>query len=127
MEALQDIHAGLNNAYVLFSFFLGIYATVIAGRNILISGNFWGAMWVITGLAAAILVVTIILTVLGDTPKRGLTYYLYAIYFVISLPGLYATLQGSDNRRAALWYGVVNFFNAAAAYRAGALLVTPWE
>lgn len=125
-EALQNLHAGLNNAYVIFCVILGIYAAVLAGRNERLSGNFWGAMWTNTALAAVVFAVTLILTILGETPKRRV-YYLYAIYFVISLPGLYAALQGDDNRRAALWFGVVALFNAGAAYRAGSVLVEPWQ
>lgn len=125
-QALQDFHAGLNNAYTIFCLFLGIYAAWLAARNVPISGNFWGSMWVNTALAAAVLVVTLILTAMGSTPERGV-YYLYALYFVISLPGLYAALGGEDNRRAALWFAAVALFNAGAAYRAGSVLVIPWS
>jgi hypothetical protein len=125
-QALQDFHSGLSNAYVIFCFLLGIYAVTLAGRNLPLSGNFWGAMWTNTALAALVLVVTLALTLLGEIPKRRV-YYLYAIYFVISLPGLYAALQGEDNRRAALWFGAVALFNAGAAYRAGTVLVDSWQ
>ncbi|NDJ85466.1 MAG: hypothetical protein GYB66_06240 [Chloroflexi bacterium] len=125
-QVLQDLHAGLNNAYILFSFLLGIYAAVIAGRNIPISGNFWGAMWMNTGLAALVFVVLLVLAILGENPKR-FVYYLYALYFVISLPGLYAALGGEDNRRSALWFSAVSLFNAGAAYRSVTVLIEPWE
>ncbi len=127
MEAVfQNLHNGLNNAYIIFCFLLGIYAAWMGARNVALSGNFWGAMWTNTGLAAVVLVVTLILTVLGETPQRRV-YYLYAIYFVISLPGLYAALQGDDNRRAAIWFAAVALFNAGAAYRAGTTLILPWQ
>ena len=125
-QELQDLHAGLNNAYIIFCMLLGIYAVILAARTLPLSGNFWGAMWVNTGLAAGVLVVVLLLWLSGLTPKRGV-YYLYAIYFVISLPGLFATLDGADNRRAALWFGAVAFFNAGAAYRAGEVLILPWQ
>lgn len=123
---LQDIHSGLNNAYVLFAFLLGVYAAFLAARNVPISGNFWGAMWTCTLLAALVLLVTIALAFFGVNPKRGV-YYLYAIWFVISLPGTYAILRGGDDRRAALLFAAWSLFNAGAAYRAGAFLVEPWH
>jgi hypothetical protein len=125
-DALKSLHEGLNNAYVIFGFILGTYAAYLAGRNLPISGNFWGAMWTNTGLAAAVLGVALILAALGVTAHR-VVYYLYAVYFVISLPGLFAALRGNDDRRAALFFGVVAYFNAAAAYRAGSLLAVPWR
>jgi hypothetical protein len=135
---METVFEGLNNAYILFSFLLGLYAAVIAGRNVPISGDFWGAMWINTGLAATILLVALILTAQGLRPV-GVdpdhtdqiiyrdVYYLYAIYFVISLPGVFAIMHGGDNRRAALFFAAVALFNSAAAYRAVHWLLTGWE
>lgn len=120
-DGLLILHDGLSNAYILFCTMLGVYAAILAGQGEPLSGNFWGAMWINTGLAAVIFVVALTLVALGESAARSV-YYLYMIYFVISLPGLYAILQGNDNRIAALSYGIVAFFNAAAAYRATDLL-----
>lgn len=125
-EFLPDLHAGLNNAYILFSGFLGIYAAWLAGRGRPLSGNFWGAMWTNTGLAGAVLAVALVMYVMGIEANRGV-YYLYALYFVISLPGLLSLLEDSDTRRAALLFAVVALFNSAAAYRAGEYLLKPWQ
>jgi hypothetical protein len=125
-EALQALHSGFNTAYILFSFALGIYATILAGRNHPLSGNFWGAMWMNTALAGGVFLVAIMLFVAGSEARR-FVYYLYALYFLISLPGLFAILQGNDNQRAALAFGIVSLFNSAAAYRAGEFLVLPWQ
>lgn len=135
---METILQALNNAYILFSLILGFYAAIIAGRNVNISGQFWGAMWTNTGLAAMILVVAIILTLQGLRPYGPnpndpnlqmvrTVYYLYAIYFIISLPGIFAITRGNDKRSAALFYAGVAFFNAAAAHRALNVLVTSWE
>jgi hypothetical protein len=135
---MDAIFQALNNAYILFSIILGIYAAVLAGRNEGISGNFWGTLWTNTALAAMILIVAIVLTLMGKRPvgvdpdntdniiERDV-YYLYAIYFVISLPGTHSLMAGNDNRRTALIYGGVALFNAAAAYRAVYWLLTGWE
>ncbi|MBI5927939.1 MAG: hypothetical protein HY862_01410 [Chloroflexi bacterium] len=128
MEAtLQNLHEGLNNAYIMFCFLLGIYAAWLGGTNKPLSGNYWGAMWIDTMLAVMVLVVAILLSISGVNPKRVITYYLYAVYFVISMPGLFAAMQGSDSRRAAYFFGILGVFNAAAAYRAETVLVLPWH
>lgn len=135
---MEAVFEGLNNAYILFSLILGIYAATLAGRNVPISGEFWGSMWTNTGLAAMILIVALLMTLQGRRPvginpdateqeiQRDV-YYLYAIYFVISLPGVYTLSGGADNRNSALLYGGVALFNAAAAYRAVYWLLTGWE
>lgn len=134
MESMFDI---FNNAYVLFCFLVGVYAAYLAAQNIPLSGNFWGVVSINTGLAAAVLVIAIILTLQGKTPHgpnpngdgdaERSVYYLYAIYFVISLPGLFAIMRGNDNRNAGIFFAVVAFFNSAAAYRAGLLLAETWK
>lgn len=126
IEALKSMHESLNNAYILFCFALGVYAAVLGGRNVPLSGNFWGAMWTNTILAAIVLVVALILLVQGVESERRV-YYLYAVYFVISLPGVFSIMKGNDNRRAAIFFSVVAFFNSGAAYRAGTELVKPWQ
>jgi ABC-type spermidine/putrescine transport system permease subunit II len=124
-SALETLHEATNNAYILFSFALGVWAAFIGAQNVPISGNFWGAMWTNTILAGLVLGVAIILFVLGIEAKRGV-YYLYGIYFVISLPGVFTIMKGNDNRRAAIFFAIVALFNSAAAYRAGTELVKPW-
>jgi hypothetical protein len=125
-EVLQTAHEGFNNAYIIFSFLLGIYAAFLGANGRTLSGNFWGAMWTNTVLAAVVLLVAIVLLIMGVQAKRSV-YYLYGLYFVISLPGLFAIQSGNDNRRAAFFFAVVAVFNSAAAYRAGDLLVKPWQ
>jgi hypothetical protein len=133
---MEVIHQGLSNAYILFCIFLGVYAVSLAGRGLPLSGNFWGAIWVNSGLVTAVLFVALIMTAQGLRPYGVLpgegrrirwVYYLYMIYFVISLPGLFAILRGNDSRWAGLWFGAVAFFNAAAAYRATYVLVDTWK
>lgn len=126
IDVLQTAHEGFNNAYILFSFILGVYAAYLGANGRPLSGNFWGAVWTNTGLAGMVLLVTIGLLVQGVEAQR-VVYYLYQVYFIISLPGLFTILEGNDNRRAAFFFGVVAMFNSAAAYRAGSLLAIPWK
>lgn len=120
-DVLLVLLEGFSNAYMLFCAILGVYAAVLGGQNMPLSGNFWGAMWLNTALAGAVFIVAVLLAALGQPADRSV-YYLYTFYFVISLPGVYAILQGNDNRIAAFSFGIVAFFNSAAAFRAGSLL-----
>lgn len=135
---METVHEGLFNAYTIFSVLLGVYALSIVIRNVPISGDFWGAMWTNTGLAAAILAVGLILTLqgrrpFGTDPEGGeeliyrSVYYLYMIYFIISLPGVFAIIRGNDNSRAAIFFAGVALFNAAAAWDAGQRVVITWK
>lgn len=133
MDTLFDI---LNNAYIMFSMILGLYAVWLAAQGVKLSGNFWGAMWTNTGLATVIFGLAIIMTIVGYRPYGILpgedrqirwVYYLYGIYFIISLPGLFAILKGNDNQRAGIFFGFVALFNAAAAYRSTYFLIESWD
>ncbi|MFP4321542.1 MAG: hypothetical protein ACLFTK_03735 [Anaerolineales bacterium] len=135
---METIFEALSSAYIMFSLIVGFYAAVIAGRNVPISGEFWGTLWMNTALAGLILLVALVMTAQGlrprganpDNPDEQITrsvYYLYAIYFVISLPGIFAITRGNDNRFTALIYSGVAFFNAAAQYRAVFWLISAWE
>jgi Na+/melibiose symporter-like transporter len=133
---METIFDGLNNAYILFCILVGAYAVLLAVQDKSLSGNFFGAVAVNSGLAAAILLVALVMTAMGDRPygtaadgsgdaQRNI-YYLYAIYFVISLPGVFTLSRGNDGRIAFIYAGVA-FFNAAAAYRAVTLLAETWK
>jgi hypothetical protein len=136
---MELVHQGLSTAYIIFSLILGLYAAILAGRNVPISGEFWGTMWTNTGLAVLILLAALVLTIMGKEPigvdpesvdeniPRVLIYYLYAVYFIISLPGAYALMRGNDNRVAASVFSFIGFFNAAAALSATERVVTGWE
>jgi len=135
---MEVVHQGLSTAYIIFSFILGFYAAILAGRNVPISGEFWGTMWTNTGLAVLILIAAVVLTAMSKEPigidpegsgqvPRVLIYYLYAVYFIISLPGAYAIMRGNDNRVAAMVFSFIGFFNAAAQYSAIERVVTGWE
>ncbi len=121
---MPQIHAILNNAYILFSFVLGFWSALQAARRQPLGGQFWGALVTNTILAAAILLLSLVMALVGIEARRWV-YYLYAIYFVIVLPGTFSLLHGRDDRTAALVYGIVAFFSAGAAARVP-LLTEPW-
>jgi hypothetical protein len=112
---LNDLSNILFNAYILFTVILGVWALFMSARNQSISGNFWGAVATITILAAAILVVGVIMFLQGLRPERPLIYFLYMIFLVIIMPGLFTLLRGRDDRSAAMAFGLLCFFNAFTA------------
>jgi len=111
---MADIHSILFNAQIMFSFALGAWAAVVAGRGQSLSGNFWGAIATFSGLAAVTALVGVILTAQGLRPRDGrLTlYFLYMGFLVIIMPGLFSLLHGRDDRTAAIGFAMLAWFNA---------------
>ncbi|MFN8451588.1 MAG: hypothetical protein U0521_24120 [Anaerolineae bacterium] len=112
---LNDLHNILFNAHILYSVALGIWSARMAVRNEPISGNFWGAVAVITGLAGIVTLVGVIMTIQGLRPERIVTYYLYMSWLVIIMPGLFTLLRGRDDRSAAIAFSILCFFNTATS------------
>ena len=112
---LNPIHTILFNMHILFSLILGIWGMLLALRNQSISGNYWGAVATSTILAAVVLLVGVIMTLQGLRPQRIVTYYLYMLWLVIIMPGLYSLLRGRDDRSAAVAFSILSFFNAATS------------
>ena len=112
---LNDLSNILFNAYILFTVILGVWALLMSARNQSISGNFWGAVATITILAGAILAIGVIMFLQGLRPERPLIYFLYMLFLVIIMPGLFTLLRGRDDRSAAMAFGLLCFFNAFTA------------
>lgn len=113
---INDLHNILFNAHILFSIVMGIWAALMAARNQSISGNFWGAVATITILAASVLLIGIIMTLMGWRPARLVTYYLYVVWLVVIVPGLFTLLRGRDDRSAAIAFSILCFFNATTSF-----------
>lgn len=110
---MEDIHGILFNMHIFYSLALGIWATVLAARNEPISGNYWGAMVTYALLAGGILIVGIVLLLTGLQPRSGriIVYVLYMLWLAIIMPGLFSLMRGRDDRRAALAFALLAFFN----------------
>ena len=113
---LNDIHNILFNASILFTVVLGVWSAVMAARSEPISGNFWGAIATYAILAGIVLLVGVVMTLQGLRPQRIVIYYLYMLWLVIILPGLFSLLRGRDDRSAALAFSLLCFFNAATSF-----------
>jgi hypothetical protein len=66
-------------------------------------------------LAAAVLLLGVIMTLQGLRPQRIVIYYLYMLWLVAIMPGLFAMLRGRDDRHAAIAFAILAFFNASTS------------
>jgi drug/metabolite transporter (DMT)-like permease len=119
-----NLHVILTNTYTLFTLALGLWALYFAVRNRNLDGGYWGAVAIQSLLAVGIFVLTILLTLGGNAPKRWV-YWLYLIYFMVVLPSTYALLRGRDDRVAAfIFAGVCLFTFLANGIRAESVFTT---
>lgn len=110
---MADIHQILFNMHIFYSLALGIWACLSAARNEAISGHYWGAVVTYALLAGATLIVGIALLLSGLQPRseRVVVYVLYLLWLAIIMPGLFSLLSGRDDRRAAVAFALLAFFN----------------
>ncbi len=113
---LNDLHAILFNAHILYSVALGVWAALTASRNESISGNFWGAVATSAVLAGIVLLIGIVMTAQGLRPQRIVIYYLYMAFLIVIMPGLFTMLRGRDDRNAAIAFAILAFFNATTSF-----------
>lgn len=126
---MADIHQILFNMHVLYSLALGVWACVIAARNESVSGNYLGAVVTYALLAAVTLAVGIVLLLSGFQPRseRVVVYILYLLWLAIIMPGLFSLMHGRDDRRAAIAFALLAFFNVSTSLSMIAReLVGPW-
>lgn len=116
---MVDIHNILFNMITLYSLALGVYGVVLAVREEPLSGNFWGAIGTFALLSGVTLVVGIIIALQGGTvasDERNVVYFLYMLFLVVIMPGLFSMLRGRDDRNAAFAFALLAFFNASVAF-----------
>lgn len=121
------MHAVLFNMYILYMLALGVWAGGMAARDASILGSFWGAVVISAGLAGLTLLTGAALSLQGLQPQRVTLYYLYMLFLVVIMPGLFSLLRGRDDRSAALAFALLAFFNASTAFSMAQRGVTgPW-
>ncbi len=126
---MADIHQILFNMHILYSLALGIWASAIAARNESISGHYLGAVVTYALLAGVALLVGVVLLLSGFQPRseRIVVYVLYLLWLAIIMPGLFSLMHGRDDRRAALAFALLAFFNATTSLSMiERELVGPW-
>ena len=110
---MADLHQILFNMHIMYSLALGLWAAYVAGKQTLISGNYWGAVVTYALLAAVTLAIGVALLLTGYQPRSGrvVVYLLYMLWLAIIMPGLFSLMSGRDDKRAALAYALLAFFN----------------
>jgi hypothetical protein len=119
MDFLLPIHTILFNMQMLYSFAIGVYAAWLGARQNPLTGNFWGTIAVYSILNTIVFVVGLILLFAGyqiQSGGRNFIYILYMLFLIIILPGIFAIMQGRDDKRAAITFGMVAMFNAAVSF-----------
>ncbi|MFZ4814113.1 MAG: hypothetical protein ACOYL5_06245 [Phototrophicaceae bacterium] len=113
MQFLTTVHEIFFNAILWFSGFLAVWGIVTSARNRGISGGFWGAVALLTGLAAITTLIGVILALRGYNvvELRNNVYFLYMAWLVIIMPGMFAQLRGRDDSSAALAFALLAVFN----------------
>lgn len=126
---MADIHTILFNAIILFSLMLAIWAAVLAGRGESLSGNYWGAVATFVILVALTTGVGLLLALQGLRPRDGRVwlYFLYMLFLLVIMPGLFSLLSGRDDRTAGFAFAVLAFFNASVGFSMQQReLIGPW-
>ncbi|MCY4062257.1 MAG: hypothetical protein OXG53_07810 [Chloroflexi bacterium] len=110
---MADLHQILFNMHIMYSLALGVWAVYMASRHEAISGHYWGAVLTYALLAAVTLAVGVALLLSGMQPRSGrvVVYLLYMLWLAIIMPGLFSLMSGRDDKRAALAYALLAFFN----------------
>jgi uncharacterized membrane protein YhaH (DUF805 family) len=116
---MSDIHNILFLMQTLYSFGLGLYASWLTAREQSLSGNFWGSIGVYVILNIVVLIVGIILNIMGFTIQSGeriFIYYLYMMFLIVIMPGLFSMLRGREDRSASMMFVALALFNASVSY-----------
>ncbi len=126
---MPEIHQILFNMHILYSLALGVWAAASAARRVPVSGHYLGAVVTYALLAGAALLVGIALLLTGYELRSGrvIVYVLYMLWLAIIMPGLFSLMSGRDDRRAALAYALLAFFNFSTSLSMiERELVGPW-
>ncbi len=116
MSIFATLGSIFHTAYILFCFALGIWSALLWLRGQGLGGDFWGAMWVCTGMAVIGLLFWLGRTLSGEQLRS--VYLLYELFFVVVLPGTFALLRGRDDRVAAGIFAIIAIFAALSAISA---------
>lgn len=113
MQFLQTLAGILSNAYIYYMLALGVWAGWLAIKDQPLGGNFFGAMWISSVLAGLSLLLGIV-RVFNGAEFRAV-FWLYELYFILVMPGVFALLKGRDDRQAAWFFAGVAIFSALAS------------
>src|SRR5688500_6221435 len=108
---LDNMHGILFNAHIIYSLALAVWVAVTAARGGSISGNFWGAVATSAILAGSVLLIGVVMMAQGLSVERTTIYFLYMLWLIVIMPGLFTILRGRDDRDAAIAFSLLCMFN----------------
>lgn len=115
--SLVEIHGAISWTTVIFFGLMGVWGLIRAVRRYRVDGSFMGAMVIGEGLFIAQALLGLILVLTGARPGRTV-HFLYGIFALVALPGLFAYLRGEDDNQAQWYYAIATLFLAGVAIRA---------
>lgn len=117
MEFVGELHRILSLSSVLFLGFLGVWGLIQAIRTKGINGSYMGALVIGEMLIAFQAILGLILVLGGERPGR-IVHFIYGVFAVVALPGLFAYLKGDDSNQSQWYYAIATLFLAGVAIRA---------
>jgi hypothetical protein len=124
-----ELHNFLFRWQMFYSFFLGIYAVVLAARSRGLSGNFWGAVAIYPLLNIAVLALGIYFWLNGYTiasDDRIIIYFLYMLFLIVIMPGLFSILRGRDDAKVTWYFVALAIFNASVSFSMAGRGLSTW-
>lgn len=110
MSAVFELHRVLSNTIWMFYLAIALWGLLRAIRGMSVDGSYFGAIAVIQIVITLQAILGIVLYLSGARPDRQLVHYLYGVFGVVFLPGLFAYLQGDDSNRAQWIYALASLF-----------------
>ena len=117
MQTIVEIHRVLSNTTWLFFLLLGLWGVFRAIRKQGIGGSYWGALIIGEGLFVAQAILGLVLLIDGARPGRTV-HFLYGVFAIVALPGLFAYLKGDDSNRSQWYFAILTLFLCGVAWRA---------
>lgn len=117
MEFVGELHRIISLSTVLFLGFLGIWGFFRAVRRNSVDGSYMGALVIGELLIAFQAILGLILVLGGERPGR-IVHFIYGVFAVVALPGLFAYLKGDDSNQSQWYYAIATLFLAGVAIRA---------
>ncbi len=118
MQTIALVDGVLATATQTFFLLLGLWGLFRAVRGQGVDGSYFGALAIGSGMFAIALLLDIVLYFGGIVPSRPGLHYLYAVFAVLLVPFIYASvLRGEDTNQAQWVYAFVTLFLWGVAAR----------
>lgn len=115
--SLVEVHSAFSWTTLIFFGLMGVWGLIRALRKYRVDGSFMGAMAIGEGLFILQAVLGLILVITGARPGRTI-HFLYGVFALVALPGLFAYLKGEDDNQAQWYYAIAILFLAGVSLRA---------